>query len=158
MVQLRRTICIFFPVLPLTREKGPLEVLASSRGHMQTLTQGVGRPTCCHPATLLWLASQQGFPGPRQAAREPLPLRQGSLAAGDLGHPDSMVQGHLLLSHPQHPGQTKVLTDPRVSYLVFLSSALEKEMATHSSILAGKIPWTEEPRRLWSPRVAKSRT
>ena len=23
--------------------------------------------------------------------------------------------------------------------------ALEKEMATHSSILAGKIPWTEEP-------------
>ena len=25
---------------------------------------------------------------------------------------------------------------------------LEKEMATHSSILAWKIPWTEEPRRL----------
>ena len=27
---------------------------------------------------------------------------------------------------------------------------LEKEMATHSSILAWKIPWTEEPRRLQS--------
>ena len=27
---------------------------------------------------------------------------------------------------------------------------LEKEMATHSSILAGKIPWTEEPGRLQS--------
>ena len=27
---------------------------------------------------------------------------------------------------------------------------LEKEMATHSSILAWKIPWTEEPVRLWS--------
>ena len=27
---------------------------------------------------------------------------------------------------------------------------LEKEMATHSSILAWKIPWTEEPDRLWS--------
>ena len=26
---------------------------------------------------------------------------------------------------------------------------LEKEMATHSSILAWKIPWTEEPHRLW---------
>ena len=26
--------------------------------------------------------------------------------------------------------------------------ALEKEMATHSSILAWKIPWTEEPGRL----------
>ena len=25
---------------------------------------------------------------------------------------------------------------------------LDKEMATHSSILAWKIPWTEEPRRL----------
>ena len=27
---------------------------------------------------------------------------------------------------------------------------LEKEMATHSSTLAWKIPWTEEPGRLWS--------
>ena len=27
---------------------------------------------------------------------------------------------------------------------------LEKEMATHSSILAGKIPWTEDPGRLQS--------
>ena len=26
----------------------------------------------------------------------------------------------------------------------------EKEMATHSSPLAWKIPWTEEPGRLWS--------
>ena len=28
--------------------------------------------------------------------------------------------------------------------------ALEEEMATHSSILAWKIPWTEEPDRLQS--------
>ena len=28
---------------------------------------------------------------------------------------------------------------------------LEKEMASHSSILAWKIPWTEEPGRLHSP-------
>ena len=27
---------------------------------------------------------------------------------------------------------------------------LEKEMATHSSVLASKIPWTEEPGRLQS--------
>ena len=27
---------------------------------------------------------------------------------------------------------------------------LEKEMATHSSILAWEIPWTEEPDGLWS--------
>ena len=33
---------------------------------------------------------------------------------------------------------------------------LEKEMATHSSILAGRIPWTEEPDGLHTVcRVAK---
>ena len=30
---------------------------------------------------------------------------------------------------------------------------LEKEMATHSSILAWEIPWTEEPGCLWGRRV-----
>ena len=33
---------------------------------------------------------------------------------------------------------------------------LEKEMATHSSILAWRIPWTEEPdglQSMWSQRV-----
>ena len=38
---------------------------------------------------------------------------------------------------------------------------LEKEMTTHSSILAWKIPWTDEPNRLQSKRsqrVAKSET
>ena len=33
---------------------------------------------------------------------------------------------------------------------------LEKEMATHSSILAWKIPWTEEPGRLQSTGSQKS--
>ena len=33
---------------------------------------------------------------------------------------------------------------------------LEKEMATHSSILAWRIPWTEEPGRLQSIRGHKS--
>jgi len=36
------------------------------------------------------------------------------------------------------------------------ADALEKEMATHSSILAWKIPWTEEPERLQSKRFTKS--
>ena len=35
---------------------------------------------------------------------------------------------------------------------------LEEEMATHSSILAWRIPWTEEPGRLQSMGVTKSRT
>ena len=35
---------------------------------------------------------------------------------------------------------------------------LEKEMATHSSILAWKIPWTEEPDGLQSMKSQKSQT
>ena len=35
---------------------------------------------------------------------------------------------------------------------------LEKEMATHSSILTWKIPWTEEPGRATVHVIAKSRT
>ena len=35
---------------------------------------------------------------------------------------------------------------------------LEKEMATHSSILAWRIPWTEEVGRLQSRKVARGRT
>ena len=35
---------------------------------------------------------------------------------------------------------------------------LEEEMATHSSILAWKIPWTEEPGRVYVDGVAKSQT
>ena len=32
---------------------------------------------------------------------------------------------------------------------------LEKEMATHSSILPWKTPWTEEPGELWSMRLQR---
>ena len=35
---------------------------------------------------------------------------------------------------------------------------LEKEMATHASILAWRIPWTEEPEWATVHGVAKSRT
>ena len=35
---------------------------------------------------------------------------------------------------------------------------LEKEMETHPSILACRIPWTEEPARLQSMGVTKSQT
>ena len=35
---------------------------------------------------------------------------------------------------------------------------LEKEMATHSSIIAWRIPWTEEPGRLQSMESQKSQT
>ena len=34
---------------------------------------------------------------------------------------------------------------------------LEKGMATHSNILAWRIPWTEEPGGLWSMRLQRDR-
>ena len=37
-----------------------------------------------------------------------------------------------------------------VSFTLGQEDPLEKEMATHSSILSGEIPWTEEPRGLQS--------
>ena len=39
-----------------------------------------------------------------------------------------------------------------------LEDPLEKEMATHSSILAQKVPWTEEPGGLQSVGSQKSQT
>ena len=39
-----------------------------------------------------------------------------------------------------------------------LGRSMEKEMATHSSVLAWKIPWTEEPGRLQSMGATKSLT
>ena len=39
-----------------------------------------------------------------------------------------------------------------------LENHLEEEMATHSSILAWRIPWTEEPGGLQSMGVTKSQT
>ena len=38
---------------------------------------------------------------------------------------------------------------------VFRRPPLEKEMATHSSILACKIPWTEEP--VWLQSIGRQR-
>ena len=37
------------------------------------------------------------------------------------------------------------------------SQTLEKEMATHSCILAWKIPWTEDPGRLQSMGLQRAR-
>ena len=46
----------------------------------------------------------------------------------------------------------KHLATNRETWVQFLGQEdlLEKEMATHSSILAWRIPWTEEPGRLES--------
>ena len=47
-------------------------------------------------------------------------------------------------------GVAEGLTRLRDFTFAFPFHALEKEMATHSSVLAWKIPWMEEPGRLQS--------
>ena len=37
-----------------------------------------------------------------------------------------------------------------------LGRSLQKEMATHTSVLAWKSPWSEEPGKLWSMGSQKS--
>ena len=49
------------------------------------------------------------------------------------------------------------MQEPRVRPLG-REDPLEKEMATHSSIPAWEIPWTEEPGGLQSMRVTKGTT
>ena len=46
----------------------------------------------------------------------------------------------------------------RLSDFTFYFHALEKEMVTHSSVLAWRIPWTEEPGGVRSMGSQKSRT
>ena len=48
----------------------------------------------------------------------------------------------------------KIYKPPQVHFLV-QDIPLEKEMATHSSILAWKFPWTEEPGRLQSMELQR---
>ena len=50
------------------------------------------------------------------------------------------------------PQMVKSLPIMRETWVLSLGreDSLEKEMATHSSALAWKIPWTEEPSRLQS--------
>ena len=59
---------------------------------------------------------------------------------------DSCIAGRFLTAEP--PGKP-ALEEMRVQSLGH-KDPLEKEMATHSSILARRIPWTEEPGRLQS--------
>ena len=68
-------------------------------------------------------------------------------------HPNSLFHfslvehGHNLVT--QAVKNLPAIQDTRVQSLSW-ENPLEKEMATHSSILAWRIPWTEEPGRLQS--------
>ena len=52
-------------------------------------------------------------------------------------------------------GRTGSLWEGRKGPALDAPRMLAKESATHSSILAWKIPWTEEPGRLWSTQLQR---
>ena len=64
-----------------------------------------------------------------------------------------MPSSTLLQSQTDFFGSTVV-----EDYLATVNTLLEKAMAPHSSTLAWKIPWTEEPGRLQAHGVTQSRT
>ena len=47
-------------------------------------------------------------------------------------------------------GKESAFNSGELGLILGREDALKKEMATHSSILAWRIAWTEEPGRLWS--------
>ena len=57
----------------------------------------------------------------------------------------------LLVKNP--PANAADIRDPARVPLLNWEDPLEKGMSTHSSILAWRIPWTEEPDRLQSIRL-----
>ena len=65
-------------------------------------------------------------------------------------------QGHDIMSIGGFPGGSVVKNPPANAgdrnLIPGSGRSLEKEMATHSSILAWEIPWTEKPSRLQSMR------
>ena len=72
------------------------------------------------------------------------------------------VQSVLFRSAPQAQGAQLVKNPPAMqeNWVRFLGweDPLEKEMVTHSSILAWRIPWTEEPAGLQSMELQESDT
>ena len=71
-------------------------------------------------------------------------------------------RGHLRNRRRQQMGGSAVMKPPAVQETRVPSlgqeDPLEKEMATHSTILAGRISWTEEPGGLQSKGLQKSWT
>ena len=63
--------------------------------------------------------------------------------------PSAIIYGMVLLTHNSDDNESACNAGDRVQPPIW-KDPLEKGMATHSSILAWRIPWTEEPGRLQS--------
>ena len=83
----------------------------------------------------------------------PMRCHNGHAVTQQLFHFSTLV----LSSYRGFPGSSAVKNPPANTGDGFLGQEvlLEKKMATHSSIIAWKIPWTEEPGRLQVHGVMK---
>ena len=134
----------WFPVTPFQHWPGNLSASATTLALPQHHFSGESGPgqmrvKHSHPPLLYMLASS--FPGLLATYHPVLPL------------PLFQVPGRALLTPLSLVAQTvKNLPATQETGVQSLGweDALKKEKATHSSILAWKIPWTEEPGRLQS--------
>ena len=76
---------------------------------------------------------------------------------GNLGLIPGLGRSHGASCVAQVVKNLPVMQETRVQLLGW-EDPLEKEMATHSSILTWRIPWTEEPGRLQSMESQESDT
>ena len=64
---------------------------------------------------------------------------------------ESLIKSPLIMGFPRSSvGKESACNAGDLGLIPGREDPLEKEMATHSSILAWRIPWTEEPDRLQS--------
>ena len=69
-----------------------------------------------------------------------------------------MGKSFIEISLPKNNFSNKITRTSLVAQMVKNPPAMQEEMVTHSSILAWRIPWTEEPGRLQFHGVTKNQT
>ena len=105
--------------------------------------------------------SPEDLPNPGIEPKSPA-LRRGSLPAEPQGKPEISLRNFhynpltLLAQQVKNLPAVQETKEMRV-WSLNLEDPLEEEMAAHSSILAWKIPWTEEPGRLQSMGLQRVR-
>ena len=96
-----------------------------------------------HSSTLAWKIPWTEEPGGLQ-----------SMGSQRVGHDSIHAQASILSSNSKNNNSFHQNLVMNIKWILekvpFHFHVLEKEMATHSSILAWKIPWMEEPGRLQS--------
>ena len=101
------------------------------------------------------LTIQRGFPGGSVVKNSPAMQETQETQVRSLGWEDPLKEGIATNPLAQRSKHLPAMQETRVRSLGG-EDPLEKETATHSSILAWRIPWREEPGGLQSIRLQKN--